>query len=254
MKCAICAIAKNENDYINDWCKWHLELGFDKIYLFDNNDPSTEFVGNFIDNKIKSNVVIIPVNHFKQFQKQAYNDFYKNFGVDFDWSAFIDIDEFIVINEKYKSIKDCLDKFKKSEMIRLNWQIYGDDGNLNGDISIPIYERIKNKLNHKFNFHAKCILKGGFDNVDFTSVHYALVNNKMPIQSLSNGKILDSNQKITIKEIDYSEMYIAHYMTKTWEEFKKQKLNRSDAALTRTLKEDYYFRINPETRKKIKNL
>ena len=37
MKCAICAIAKNENDYINEWCKYHLNLGFDEIYIFDNN-------------------------------------------------------------------------------------------------------------------------------------------------------------------------------------------------------------------------
>ena len=40
-------------------------------------------------------------------------------------------------------------------------------------------------------------------------------------------------------------------MTKTWEEFKQQKLNRTDAALDRHLKEDYYFIINPETKKKL---
>ena len=247
MKCAICAIAKNENDYINDWCKWHLDLGFDKIYLFDNNDPSTEFVGNFIDSDIKNNVIIIPVNHFKQFQKQAYNDFYKNFGINYDWTAFIDIDEFIVLI-KHKNIKDFLSTINCNiEEVRLNWQIYGDDGIKNGDIKIPVYKRIVKKLKHEYNFHGKCIVKGKLENIKFDSVHYALVNDKMPKQCLPNGEVLNDTSKIHLGKIDYSTAYIAHYMTKTWEEFKKQKLNRTDAALERILKENYFYIINPKS-------
>ena len=34
----ICAIAKNENKYINDWCHHHINLIFDNIYIFYNND------------------------------------------------------------------------------------------------------------------------------------------------------------------------------------------------------------------------
>lgn len=252
MKCAICAIAKNENLYINDWCKWHLNLGFDQIYLFDNNDKSTKFVGDFIDKSIKDRVNIIPVNEFKQFQKRAYNDYYRHFAKRYDWHAFIDIDEFIVISAKYKSVKEVLSKFNNNQMIRLNWQLYGDDGIISGDVKVPVYERIKKKLDHEYNYHAKCIFPGNKDNVDFVSVHYALCNGKMLEQVLPNKTVLDPSEKIVLKHKDYSEMYIAHYMTKTWEEFKAQKLNRTDAALTRILKEDYFARINPETYNKIK--
>ena len=37
MRVCLIAIAKMENDYINDWVKYHLNLGIDRIYLYDNN-------------------------------------------------------------------------------------------------------------------------------------------------------------------------------------------------------------------------
>lgn len=37
-KIAICCIAKDENWYVNDWIGYHLALGFDHVYLYDNND------------------------------------------------------------------------------------------------------------------------------------------------------------------------------------------------------------------------
>ena len=32
----ICLLAKNENDYINEWLSWHLNINFDHIYIYDN--------------------------------------------------------------------------------------------------------------------------------------------------------------------------------------------------------------------------
>lgn len=247
MKCAICAIAKNENDYINDWVKYHIDLGFDEIYLFDNNEPDAEYVGNRISKDYLSHVVIVPVNHFKQFQKKAYNDMYSYFGKDFDWTAFIDVDEYIVLST-HKNVKDFLQTIKPNiECVRLNWQTYGDDGIIAGDISVPVYKRIVKKLDHPYNKHGKCIVKGGLKNVIFESVHYPTIQGKMPSQCLPSGNVLSSDAKINLNVIEYDVAYIAHYMTKTWEEFKKQKLNRTDAALSRHLTTDYFRIVNPIT-------
>lgn len=40
MKIAICTIVKNENHYIRNWVSYHLRLGFDTIYLYDNNSDN----------------------------------------------------------------------------------------------------------------------------------------------------------------------------------------------------------------------
>ena len=42
MKSAVCAVARNENAYLLEWIDYHLNLGFDKIFLYDNNDPEDD--------------------------------------------------------------------------------------------------------------------------------------------------------------------------------------------------------------------
>lgn len=36
MKKAICAIAKNEDKYIDEWAEYHFKLGIDDIFIFQN--------------------------------------------------------------------------------------------------------------------------------------------------------------------------------------------------------------------------
>ena len=38
MDTVICCIAKKETNYIEEWIRYHLKLGFSKIYIFDNSD------------------------------------------------------------------------------------------------------------------------------------------------------------------------------------------------------------------------
>ena len=42
MKIVLVLIYKEENNYINEWIKWHLSLGFDKIVIYDNSDSKDE--------------------------------------------------------------------------------------------------------------------------------------------------------------------------------------------------------------------
>ena len=44
MKSAICAIARNECEYLEEWITYHLDLGFTHIFLYDNNDAGDDSV------------------------------------------------------------------------------------------------------------------------------------------------------------------------------------------------------------------
>ncbi|MDE6460455.1 MAG: glycosyltransferase family 92 protein, partial [Paramuribaculum sp.] len=33
---AVCAIAKNEGSYFKEWIDWHLSVGVEKFYIYDN--------------------------------------------------------------------------------------------------------------------------------------------------------------------------------------------------------------------------
>lgn len=248
MECCICAVAKNENAYINDWVEYHVNLGFSHISIYDNNAPNTKYVGDCISDEYRKYVEIIPANTLTHgFQVKCYTDFYtKNYNK-YDWIAFLDIDEYMCL-VKHNIISDFLNTIKPTmPVVRLNWQLYGDDGIYSGDVSIPVNKRIVKKLKHPLNTHGKCIVRGGLAGVEFTSSHYPLINGEIGLACMPSGKDLGHRAKLCLP-IEYSVAYIAHYMTKTWVEFKQQKMCRTDAGFDRTLSIEYFRRLNPKSK------
>ena len=41
---ALCAIARHEEDYLAEWIDYHLALGFDHIFIYDNDDPRDDAI------------------------------------------------------------------------------------------------------------------------------------------------------------------------------------------------------------------
>ena len=104
--CVICAIAKNENAYLYEWAEYHLSLGFSHIYVYDNNDVDGERVDDvFANTEIASKISVFDVRGKRFVQKNVYNEFYAK--GQFDWCAFIDIDEFITL-ANHNTIQDYL--------------------------------------------------------------------------------------------------------------------------------------------------
>ena len=51
MRVVVCAMAKNEHLYINEWVSHYVKLGFDTIYLYDNDNLDSPYIGDYIDKK-----------------------------------------------------------------------------------------------------------------------------------------------------------------------------------------------------------
>ena len=56
MKVALCTMGKLENRYANEFVEYHLKLGIDHIFIYDDNDPNTERIIDVIDDKSKPKV------------------------------------------------------------------------------------------------------------------------------------------------------------------------------------------------------
>lgn len=137
-KVTICACAKYEERYIDEWIKYHLLLGFDQIYIYDNSDNKSLF--NYLnydnDNSVyngKINLIHFPGNHT---QIKQYNDcLNRNKNNDTLWIAIFDIDEFIVL-KKHKNIKEFLNEYNtntrfKNNSLSLSRFCFGSNGHLN---------------------------------------------------------------------------------------------------------------------------
>ena len=115
---SICCIVKYEERYIDEWIKYHLLLGFDHIYIYDNSDNKSLINYYQTQNTSISKLYNdkISIKHYPGYRKQviAYNDcFNRNKKDNSLWTAFFDIDEFIVLKQhsNIKSLSEYQPKY-----------------------------------------------------------------------------------------------------------------------------------------------
>ena len=259
MRVVLCCMAKNEHLYINDFVSHYLKLGFDRIYVYDNDDNDSLFIGDFIEQREKVEIINVRGVVKPKLQQECYTRFYNTH--DFDWVFYCDVDEFLFGVE---NIKTFLERFRNMPVgqVRVKWKLIGDDGLIERDMSKPVYEVFKHspKITYERNLtfsgtlkeQGKAFVRGGLQNVVVTSPHFASFRErKFVIPScLPSGRPCSSG--IVIKE-DYSheDIYLYHYMTKSLSEFVNQKFKRTDAVFGDTLTLNYYWRINKKTPEKI---
>ena len=253
MRTSICAVAKNENSYINEWVSYHLNLGFDSIYLYDNNDKETQSVDNYINKYDLEKVNIIDWHaeemHLEN-QVSAYNNFIDEYAQEYDWCAFIDIDEFIVLN--VQNIQEFLSKAPDGSNILLNWKVYGDDDVVEGDESIPVRERfVIPKVTNQWGVYRSIV------NFKVNKEYHACSPHHFSTELCDDIVCRDCNfNKVkyfpdfiygSYNDLMRYPCYIAHYQTKTISEFLKYKFNRAPGYFTGS---DYFFQINDKTPEK----
>ena len=266
MKVYVCALAKNEHLYINEWVAHYVKLGVDKIYIYDNDDLDVRPSYKCIDKSYNDKVVIVDIRgkHYDNIQGKMYREFYNLHKNDFDWCLFCDIDEFLT---GIDNIKVFLSRhyFKNFEQIRVKWRLFGDDNLIERDMNKTVMETFKKEVTCSLRWdlkskstlenQGKAIVRGHLNNIIFNSVHFAnYTNNNMLFSCLPSG--VKCNSGVSINEDYFNEkVFINHYMTKSLSEFINQKIGRGDAVFgKRQINIDYYWRINKKTTKKIEYL
>ena len=134
---------------------------------------------------------------------------------------------------------------------------------INRDISSSVIKDFtKPSFNTRKNTYTKSIIKGGLDNIDFISVHFAIRNKNGKRSELITyfgdmknitEKLYGYEKSLNIHDYDYTYVKLNHYMTKSICEFICQKMRRPDAARNydRNIDRDF-FRYNTKTEEKIK--
>ena len=153
---AVCAIAKNEGAYFEEWIEWHKKLGVEKFYIYDNesSDNTKEVLAPYIE----SGLVEYTFFPGKKQQLPAYDDCLEKHRLDARWIAVIDLDEFI-IPVKDKTVSEFLKRFEDFSVVEINWLIYGS-GNAKEKEAGSVMERFRHHSlpNHILNKHIKSIV------------------------------------------------------------------------------------------------
>ena len=201
VKIAICLIIRDENEYLQEWLDYHRSIGIDHFFIYDNqskipvkgDDDIT--VTLWTDNKHAS-------------QCRAYVDCCKKHS-EYDYVAFIDTDEFIILNG-YNNIKDYIQKCPvKFDALALSWRFYGQPK--------PYFTERKlmtDYIHYHEDKHVKCIVNPK-KVISFPTPHMAKMN-VLYIDEL--GNVVDSPWNThTSKNI-----WIKHIWSRSESEFKEK--------------------------------
>ena len=266
MKAVICAIAKFEYNYIKEWVEYHLNLGFDKIVIYDNNDVDgekyDELLSEFIE---KGQVELRDVRGKLAMQQVVYNEFYHE--GDFDWVAIIDIDEFISPNRtKYKNIKEFIEKNSNADAIYLYWQTFGDNGKTypSKKENVSVLKQYNSPANKycliddalkRQNSWGKSIIKKGLQ-VKYLHEHFVVTPEIEYVDCFGNevNPFLFYPEESYIS-LCYRECYIKHIYTKSLYEYINCKVRRPAANVIGEMHfPSKYFKINEINEEKRKYL
>ena len=236
MKVALCVCGRLGNRYVSEYVKHYKNLGFDHIYIADNNRDGEENFKDVLQSDIDENfVTLYDYSHLTAFTDLIYTyftDMYNKLSNEYDWIAFFDMDEFLTL-VKDTNIKDYLSRkcFKNANQILINWKTYTDN-DLIYDDGRPCLERFTTPMDInkyvqygdiKENQHIKCIVRTKIANVKCESVHY------LSAELLENTTYNNCGTKImpdTYQEINYELSYIKHFFTKTIDEFINNRIKK----------------------------
>lgn len=231
---AVCTYMLDEEKYVDEWVKYYLfGLKFNRVYIYDNSEHNvlkyleTKYPGVKI---IHSGLTPVPPGQPRGMRAiPAMNDFLnKNKELPeaerVKWCAFIQADEFLVL-KKHDNINDFLKQYCQEGGVAINWYLYGDS-NLKTYTPEPVTKRfLLREENTNAHIRTICNCEDVIHVKDGDETH--------GLRYFKQGKNLkDTNGKVVVGPFNPNGptdvAFIAHYFTKTKEEWDK-KVSRGQA-------------------------
>lgn len=129
MKSAAVLFVKNEFSDIIGWLFWYINLGFDKIVVYDDHsDDGTFEILNSLKCHYNIEVHRTNLDQYGTFywrQRDAYMTTAYRLREEYDWVIFLDGDEYLFL-ENYTKVNDFLENFADADAIAINWCIFGN--------------------------------------------------------------------------------------------------------------------------------
>jgi len=203
---ALVCMAKDEDNYVGEWLRYNLKLGFDRIFLYQDRWRCVEEESRLtkVDCEDAS----------RGRQVSTYNHFVQNLSRGFTHAAFFDVDEFLVL-KKHGDIHAFLEEYEDCQSLGINWIHFGDNGLkgvVDGDHSVVRRFTMRRR---SVSDGVKNILK--LDKGIGMSTHHPYCRWSSTDRTLHDGAG-NADGKDDVAQLN-------HYYCRTQEEFLKYKVN-----------------------------
>jgi len=116
----ISTYVREDNDYLDEWVRYHLAIGFEHIVMYDHR--SIIPVKNIWDGKVS----VIRIERPSLFKPEYLNQTTLKSHPAY-WMAMVDVDEFIVLLQ-HNDIKKLLEDYEEFGSLGLPWTTFGSSG------------------------------------------------------------------------------------------------------------------------------
>ena len=237
-------MAKNEGSYVEEWVKYHLAIGVDIIYFFDN--ESTDNTYDVLKPYIDKGVVKYTLIKGKGRHLDCYNKTINRERKNCKYIGFIDADEFIYAKEGINLVEEIEKAFASKDDIGglvFNWLIFGSSHSEKKD-DRPVTQRFLYHSPQDFieNYHVKGIVNPRLV-MDYRNTHFAIYKKGYYAYNLAGTKVIGPFNP----DLSNTSIRINHYFTRSKEEFiAKRNRGLSDQPGIRGLEEFEKFDRNEE--------
>lgn len=235
---SICLITKNSNEYIREWVDYHIKIGVEHFYIYD--DQSNIPLKTILQDYIESGIVTY---EYKSSRKLLQIDIYmkclKEHQKDSFWIAFIDDDEFIFL-KKSKDIKEYLKEFENYGGLAINWVMFGSSGHKTKQESVlkSYFHRLP--YDNETNRHIKTIVNTQYVNLNEApkNPHYFnYIDGKFAVNENKQA-----HESSAFMDFTNNDIQLNHYWTKSYEDMTiKSERGRPDVKFKRATQEFYEF-------------
>jgi len=122
---AACAIFRNEARYLAEWVAFHLVVGVEHLFLYDNRSED-DFAAVLAPYVEEGAVTLIDWPAYPG-QNQAYDDCIARTRGEWRWVAFIDLDEFL-FSPRLRPVSEMLARFEHVPGVGVPWAQFGTSG------------------------------------------------------------------------------------------------------------------------------
>ena len=258
MKTCILTVIKNEQEYLDEWIKYHLDLGIDHIFMFEDidSDSHKEICDKYGDKVSLNSISIVLDDENKKItaelkQTKTTNPqwiYFKSSLLylqslnEYDWCFVIDVDEYITFENEKENIEDILNMFSQYDAIVIQWKCYG----ANGFIKKPDYtnkgivETYTSEMAGHIPLKRPFITKVCYNLKTYKDTNFGHIH-----QSSDNCKWCKTDFTKNRETIVYKSIYLRHYITKSWEEY-VWKIKTRGYFWGKTRNIDFFFSINSD--------
>lgn len=237
---SICAIFRDECAYLREWLEYHLLIGVDHFYLYNNfsKDDYQEVLAPYVEQGLVT-LIDWPV---PQGQMKAYADCVERFGSETNWIGFIDLDEYVVPNHD-GNIKNFLERFRKRPLVLIYWLYFTSSGLLKRDKAKPLIEELTVSWK-KYADIGKLFFNTAYDYADdlLGNEHMHYRRGRIGRLALPPVNVFDNVCMFGENPVPSDDMpvQINHYVVKSYEEF-QEKTKKGDAVFKGYIKDNSYF-------------